>query len=434
MAVGLSGILNNGVAGMLAFSEGMGAISDNIANQNTVGYKRVETLFSTLVGRSENASTGSSSTSPTLRANNTQGVKPITRQLVDIQGAVQVTNREFDLAISGKGMFIFGIADADTGLVDDFVYSRAGDMSPFVVDDTDAFLANKNGHFLMAQEITAADLLTPAAPTSLEELVPVQVSSQDDFAGLATTTAELAAVIPASGATSVGTPIFYIDANGDQQSITLTFSNPVVTTGTGTTWDVSITDSLGVVQPAFSTLTFDTDGQLPAGSTVTITDNGNTFVVDVEAVAMLGDAASTSTQAVQIGYTHDGLPAGAFEGLEFRQDGVVFGRYTGGATQPLYRIPVATFANPNALRQLAGNEYQVTEDDTGTGIVTSGLPEFILLGGDEAKLVLTAVETSNVDLADSFSQMIVVQRAYSSAATVVRTADEMSTTVRDLMR
>ncbi len=41
MPTALTGIFNNGVAGMLAFSEGMGAISDNIANQNTVGYKRV---------------------------------------------------------------------------------------------------------------------------------------------------------------------------------------------------------------------------------------------------------------------------------------------------------------------------------------------------------------------------------------------------------
>jgi len=432
MPTGLSGIFNNGVAGMLAFSEGMGALSDNISNQNTVGYKRVETLFSTLVGRTE-MDGAISGAAATLRANNTQGVRPTTRQLVDVQGAVQITNRQYDLAISGKGMFVFGIADPDTGDINDFVYSRAGDMSPFVIGD-DAFLANKNGHFLMAQEITAADLLTPTAPASTADLVPVQVSSQDVFPGLPTTEAELAAIIPAAGATSVGTPIFYIDAAGDQQSLTLTFSNPVVNPGTDTTWDVSIIDSLGVTQPAFTTVTFDADGQLPAGSSLTITDNGNTFTVDIEDVAMLGDSASTQAQAVQVGYSHDGLPAGAFEGLIFREDGVIYGRYTGGATQPLYRIPLATFGNPNALQAVAGNEYRVTTDDDGLGVPSSGEAEFELFGGDLAKLVLTAVETSNVDLADSFSQMIIVQRAYSSAATVVRTADEMSSTVRDLMR
>ena len=60
-----------------------------------------------------------------------------------------------------------------------------------------------------------------------------------------------------------------------------------------------------------------------------------------------------------------------------------------------------------------------------TGVQTCALPIY---------LVLSSVENANVDLADSFSQMIIIQRAYSSAATVVRTADEMSSTVRDLMR
>jgi flagellar hook protein FlgE len=41
-------------------------------------------------------------------------------------------------------------------------------------------------------------------------------------------------------------------------------------------------------------------------------------------------------------------------------------------------------------------------------------------------------ELSNVSLEDSFSQMIVTQRAYASAAQIVQTADEMSKTVRDL--
>jgi len=428
---------------MMAFSEGMGAISDNIANQNTVGYKRVETLFSTLLGRSETASTGSTTTSPTLRASNTQGVKAMTRQLVDVQGAVQITSRQYDLAISGKGMFAFGVLDPETAEVSKVVYSRAGDLDPMMpttlvgdqlVADTRTFLANKSGHFLLAQEITAADLLTPTPPASADELVMVQVGDQDAFAGLATTTASLSAVIPATGSTSVGTPIFYIDAAGDQQGITLTFSNPVVVAGTSTTWDVSFIDSNGVASAVTTPVTFDSSGQLAAGTAVTITDNGNTFTIDISDVAMLGEATSGQSQAVQIGYTHDGVPAGAFEGLIFREDGVIFGRYTGGATQPLYRVPVAVFQNPNALRQLAGNEYEVTELGPDGGGLASGLPSFELLGTDQSKMVLNAVEASNVDLADSFSQMIIVQRAYSSAATVVKTADDMSATVRDLMR
>jgi len=443
MSTALQGIFNNGVAGMLAFEQGMGAISDNIANQNTVGYKRVETLFSTVLGQVDRSVKHGDNASAVLQARNVAGVKPDTRQLVDVQGTILGTNRQYDLAISGQGMFIFGKGTITGGAFtsEGFVYSRAGDLTPFipstVVDtlvtpETAAYLTNKNGSFLMAQPITAADLLvTPPTPIAdLSELEPVQVSDQDAFGGQPTASAALAAVIPAAGATTVSTPLFYVDANGDQQALTLVFSNPVVdnlAVPPTTSWDVSTIDSLDVTQPTFATLTFDATGQLAAGSTLTITDNGNTFTLDIENVAMLGDSTSgTTAQAVQVSYEQDGIPSGAFEGLTFREDGVIFGRYSGGATQPLYRIPLASFSNPNALESLAGNEYQATSE--------AGDPTFRVFGDQFASLVLSSVENSNVDLADSFSQMIIVQKAYSSAATVVRTADEMSGVVRDLMR
>jgi flagellar hook protein FlgE len=252
------------------------------------------------------------------------------------------------------------------------------------------------------------------------------VNDQADFAGQATTNATLAAVIPANGSTTVSTGLSFIDSSGDRQGLTLVFSNPVVVAGTSTTWDVSIIDSGGTASGVLSTLTFDNTGSLPAGSTLTLTDGptASSFTVDIENVAMLGD--STTGLAVQISYEEDGIQSGLFEGLEILNDGVIIGHYTGGGTQALYRIPIATFANPNALQSLAGNVYQPTAG--------SGDPEFRLLGDDFANLSLNSVENANVDIADQFSQMIITQRAYSSAATVFRTADEMSTVIRDLMR
>lgn len=439
MSTAISGIFNNGVAGMMAFSQAMGGVSDNIANQNTVGYKRVETDFSSVMGQIDRVvQTGSGSS--VLQGRNVSGVQGSTRQLVEAQGAIQTTNRALDLAISGNGMFIFGIGQTDgTDInMESFVFGRAGNFDDFipstvtgdvVTPDTRAFLVNTNGQFLMGMPITAADLLVvpPVPPTSTDELEAIQVSDQDPFVGLPTATAELAAVIPASGATTVSTPLFYVDAAGVQQGVTLMFTNPVVVAGTSTTWDVSIIDSLGVPSGTITTAVFDNNGQLPIGTTVAITDNGNAFTLDISNVAMLGDSTSgTAAQAVQVGYEQDGLPAGAFEGLTFREDGVIFGKYSGGATQPLYRIPLASFSNPNALEPLAGNVYQLTD--------AAGDVEFRLFGDEFANLVVSAVETSNVDLADCFSQMIVYQRAYGSAAKVVQTADEMSGVVRDLMR
>ncbi|MBM3515357.1 MAG: flagellar biosynthesis protein FlgE, partial [Alphaproteobacteria bacterium] len=55
-------------------------------------------------------------------------------------------------------------------------------------------------------------------------------------------------------------------------------------------------------------------------------------------------------------------------------------------------------------------------------------------GPSVAEIFVGGIETSNVDLADQFSKMIITQRAYSSSATALRTADEMSMQARDLKR
>lgn len=440
MSTALTGIFSNGVAGMMAFSEAMGTISDNISNQNTVGYKRVETMFSTLLGRQESAVQGDNF-APHLIARNTSGLRTFTRQAVDVQGAILSTGRQYDLAISGGGMFLFGngtvsggALTVDTGSP---LYSRAGDLNALVPADlttatvtgtTDAYLANKNGQFLLAQPFTAADLAA-GVTTPSGDLEPVQVSNQAAFAGQATATAALSAVIPATGATTVSTPIHYVDSVGDSQGLTLEFSNPTVTSGVSTDWDITVYNSSGaiVTGPLAAAVTFDNDGEISAGSPLSITAGGVTFSLDLDDVAMLGDAAVTGAgnQAIQQNYEQDGIPEGAFIGLTIREDGVIFGNYEGGATQPLYRIPIATFASPNALEAVAGNMYQAT---VGAGDVELRFP------GDEfARLELESVENSNVDLADQFANMIVTQRAYSSAAQIVTTADQMSVVARDLI-
>ena len=442
MSTALQGIFHNGVAGMLAFEQGMGAISDNISNQNTVGYKRVETLFSTVLGQVDRSVKQGDSASAVLQARNVAGVKPTTRQLVDVQGAILGTSRPYDMAISGQGMFMFATGTIDTAGTltldtDHVMYSRAGDLSPFVglIDDGAGtltadgatYLTNKNGQYLLAQDYTAADILA-GVTTPTGAFVPVQTSDQNAFGGLPTATASLSAVIPASGATTVTTPLYFVDANGDQVGMTLEFSNPVVVAGTSTTWDLTTYDDSGtLIATTPGAVVFDNSGAITTGSAYSHTQSGTTFTIDLSEVVMLGDSTSgTTTQAVQISYSHDGLPAGALEGLEIHEDGIIYGKYSGGVTQPLYRIPLASFSNPNGLMSLAGNMYEIGSE--------SGEPTLRFPGDEFAHLVLSSVENANVDLADSFSQMIIIQRAYSSAATVVRTADEMSSTVRDLMR
>jgi flagellar hook protein FlgE len=81
-------------------------------------------------------------------------------------------------------------------------------------------------------------------------------------------------------------------------------------------------------------------------------------------------------------------------------------------------IPVATFVNPNGMNPLTGNVFQQTD--------SSGLPVVREAGSAGAGTVAQAtLESSTVDLGEEFTTMITTQRAYSAAAKIITTSDDM---------
>ncbi len=421
----LGGIFDNGVMAMMAQSQAMGAVSDNIANLATIGYKRSDVQFATLLGETD--ATGNATTA--LPPANQNGVAPTTRQLVNVEGSIQTTGVSTDVAVTGPGMFVFG---NDPTNPTSLVYGRNGsfqDIVPTIINGaaanstTTAYLGNGNGQYLMAYPVTG----TPPT-TQTGTLTAVQVSNQAAFAGQPTTTASLAAVIPAAGATTVSAPLSYIDANGKSQALTITWSNPVTVSGTSTTWNVDITDSSGnaVGSSPLTTMTFDNQGTSQTSS-ITIPATGASFTLDLSKVQMLGNATTTSggsALAVNTTYSQNGLPAGAFQGITINPDGTVIGKYDGGASKTLYQIPLASFASPNNLQALAGNVYSPTQ---GSGSATLNTP-----GNGAGLLDVGAVEESNVDLGASFTTMILTQQAYNSAAQVLQVADKMTQVAANL--
>ena len=91
----LFGALQSGISGLAAQSTAMGAISDNIVNVNTVGYKNNTTSFQTLVTKQ----TSSSYYSP-------GGVQPVSKQGVNVQGLLSSNSSSTALAVSGNGYFV----------------------------------------------------------------------------------------------------------------------------------------------------------------------------------------------------------------------------------------------------------------------------------------------------------------------------------------
>ncbi len=153
----LFGALFTGVSGIGAQSQSTAMIANNIANVNTVGFKRSEASFFSLVtteGRSSKFSPG------TVSVNRVQ--------FVDQQGPIQQTSSGTDGAISGNGMFT---VKRSTAAGQEFLYTRSGSFS----EDAQGLLRNTAGFVLYAWPLDAQGGL-PANAGDLISLVPADVA------------------------------------------------------------------------------------------------------------------------------------------------------------------------------------------------------------------------------------------------------------------
>ena len=157
----INSALLSGVSGLVANSAALGAISDNIANVNTVGYKRNVTNFADLVTASASAG-----------AYNSGGVQATTQGLVSQQGQLSQTTSATDLGISGQGFFV--VSDTATGRTsaDPVTFTRAGSFTP----DSAGYLKNSDGLYLQGWPADASGNVA-TSPTDLSQLQTINVNS-----------------------------------------------------------------------------------------------------------------------------------------------------------------------------------------------------------------------------------------------------------------
>lgn len=395
----LFGALFTGVSGMNAQARALGTISNNIANVNTVGYKKAGMLFSALV-----TGTGEAAVSTP------GGVQSASRTTVGEQGLLQQTGSNTDLAVSGQGLFI---VKQGLNAQQEPMFTRAGSFK----EDQSGFLRNSAGFYLMGWPLDATGN-RPASSANIDSLVPVNLAFSGGVTS-PTTAGELSIQLNADA------------ANGDQFSRTLRIYDSLgaahdmniqfTKTGVGA-WDMEVFDdatppvSLGV-----TALTFDGTGQLtaPLPPSVNVTTgawpNGadpTIFDIDISGMTQY----SGDFEVILAGQNGAALGQRSSVGVDER--GFVTATFTNGQTRRLYQLPLATFPKVDGLELRTGNAYSQTRD--------SG--EYILNiagAGGTGRMSSQALEQSNVDLAEEFSRMIVTQRAYSASTKVITTSDQM---------
>ncbi len=223
------------------------------------------------------------------------------------------------------------------------------------------------------------------------------------------------------GSTPTNDGTYTISAiSSDYTTITVNTATPLP----GSAETVTAASTASSTRVVGSPLIFDANGQLTSPTTVTASllwSDGatNSVAFDISNMSQLyGDF-------TPISFTQNGLASSDMVSVTFDSAGHVIGQFSDGSSRKIYKVPVATFTNINGLEATNGNVYKESPSSGAASSVfvdTSGI----------ASMSPNTLELSNVDLATQFTQMIQVQQAYNSSATVFKTADEMLLVARDL--
>jgi len=422
----LYGALTIGVAGLSANSQALSTTSSNIANVNTVGYKNQTVNFQTFLNI------------PGLAGNSSSGVSAVIGQDVMTQGLPTSTSSPTDLSISGNGFFVVASNDTATATQE---YTRAGSFRP----DENGNLKNSSGLYLLGWKLDSQGNI----PTNTSSLSLINVSS---LSGKAEATSNLGIQANLqSSANAVGTytagdmtsgtvtpefqrTINVYDSQGGTQPVTLSFVKTGANTWayeaaySGPSANISSANPIGT-----GSVTFNSDGTMknvngaaPASGAFNLTipwaaSTGlaaQTIAVNLGAVGGTSGLTQFDSASTLNGTSPDGSPFGSITGVTVAKDGTVTAQFSNGLTQPVYKVPIATFTNPDGLGQMNGNAYTATRQ---SGAANINLANTGAAGGIAAQ----TLEASTVDLATEFTNLITTQRAYSASARIVTTADQM---------
>jgi flagellar hook protein FlgE len=433
----LFGAINTAISGLTAQSAAFGNISEDVANSQTVGFKRVDTSFIDYL------------TTSTATTNEPGAVVAQPEYVNNVQGSVTQTDNPLGMAIAGQGFFAVSQPTGENNGVPTFnpqqFYTRAGDFSM----NNSGYLVNSAGQYLNGWSVNPS-----TGVVDQNALVPIQVS-QSTYNPVATSNVTLSANLPATptagtatAASPLSSQITVYDSLGTAHTVNLNWSQnasndwnvqiSVPDSTTGTT-DVGTADvqfgavstnpvpegTIGQVAVSAADPGTMTTGGYVAGQPATLqftTDFGSgTQTIQLN----LGDYGGTSgvTQYAGsayslLGLTQNGVPPGSFSGVTTQANGNVVVNYNNGQTRTIAQVPLVTFNAPNALQSQNGQSFTATP---GSG---SPLAEAASTNG-AGNIVTGSVEGSNVDIATEFSNLIVAQQAYSSNAKVVTTANQM---------
>lgn len=450
--------LYSGVAGLQNHQVRMDVLGNNISNINTTGFKKGRANFQDLLYQQM-----SGAAKPTEEVGGINpkeiglGMSIASVDTIHTQGSLQTTGVMTDLAIQGNGFFVLAKGDAT-------LYTRAGAFGL----DADGRLVNPGNGLRVqgwnAQTINGIEVLSTSG--SLEDLV-IPVGSKDpahatEQVYLACNLDKRLPEIPEGasletirqGTWRVEEKVY--DSFGKEHTLRVEFTRVI---GQPNQWQGTVTvdpeaaiatnPALGLNRDAMTGNTFVvefdnlgtlrrvTDAQgnnspeegllsIYAAFDVADSSPGEDGAIERQTFALnLGTAGSVRNTVTQFAeasstkvFEQDGYGMGYLENFKIDQSGIITAVYSNGSSRTLGQIALATFTNPNGLEKSGETNFVASNNSGMANIGPSGI-------AGKGKLIAGALEMSNVDLSEQFTDMIVTQRGFQANSKTIQTSDQM---------
>lgn len=415
---------NTALSALSADTTAIDVVGNNLANLNTPGYKASVVSFSDLVTESLGAGLGETQVGFGVAA-------PITIRQFS-QGAIQSSSGTLDVAIQGDGFLVVKDPSSDGGTL----YTRGGNLEVNKAGQ----LVTATGFQVQGWNAVNGVLDTTTPPTSIS----VQVGSLTAPTPTENISFDMnldASAVSTPTATTFSTSINVYDSLGGSHAVSVQFTK----NATEGQWDYTMTfpasDLASGTATLTGTVTFDSDGKLTSPSapvapatapTLNVTGLAN-GASDMSIAWNLYDTSGQprltmySQSSAVSANSQDGLAAAQLTHVGIADGGQIIAKYSNGQQIAVGQLAMASIVNPESLIAAGNNNYELSAK---SALPAIGLPS----SGGRGQILGGSVESSTVDIAKEFTNLIVYQRAYEANSKVITTTDELSQSTIGLIR
>ncbi|MEW8971433.1 MAG: flagellar hook-basal body complex protein [Mesobacillus sp.] len=401
----------SGISGMKNFQTKLDVIGNNIANVNTYGFKKGRVTFKDTMNQT--ISGASAATENKGGKNPMQvglGSTIASIDLIDTQSSLQTTGRALDLAISGDGYFVVKQGQSQ-------MYTRAGN---FYLDDNGTLVTGEGLKVQSYNEIGQLEDIT----VNVNALLPAKQTTELVMKGN----------LPkdAKGNSELLQQIKVVDDLGIEHVVDLKISPVDAAAGS---WNLSFVDrsitvdpnnpNANVVEQPITIPDYD-PANPPADLSITLKVNdGNNGVRNLTVQMPVKDLTKEGGSMDANAYP-DGNTQGALESFNIGSTGEINGVFSNGLVLTLGQLALAKFSNPSGLSKVGNNTFQES--------VNSGTANINVAGEGRGSIAAGALEMSNVDLSEEFTEMITAQRGFQANTRIITTSDEILQELVNLKR